>query len=252
MTDLSSDLASLRIDRTARGQECSSLWRWLVAGGLLLAIGGAGWWWMTRAVPLAVTMTAVEVRGAGGASGDEAVLNASGYVTARRRATVSSRVTGKVTAVYVDEGMSVSRGQVLARLDDSTAQAALALSEAELASVRTRLIETEVRIREAEVALGRQQSLATERLVAAADVDAATAQVDALRARLEAARQDVLVAERQVGVRRADLDDTVIRAPFSGKAVSKDAQPGEMVSPISAGGGFTRTGICTIVDMTSL
>ncbi|MGI8673081.1 MAG: efflux RND transporter periplasmic adaptor subunit [Luteitalea sp.] len=252
MTDLSSDLASLRIDRTARGQERSSLWRWLVVGGLLLAIGGAGWWWMTRAVPLAVTMTAVEVRGAGGASGDEAVLNASGYVTARRRATVSSRVTGKVTAVYVDEGMSVSRGQVLARLDDSTAQAALALSEAELASVRTRLIETEVRIREAEVALGRQQSLATERLVATADVDAATAQVDALRARLEAARQDVLVAERQVGVRRTDLDDTVIRAPFSGKAVSKDAQPGEMVSPISAGGGFTRTGICTIVDMTSL
>lgn len=252
MNDLSSDLASLRIDRSTRGRDRSTIWRSVLAALALAVLGGAGWWWMTRAVPLVVTTAPVEARGASGTSGDGAVLNASGYVTARRRATVSSRVTGKVTAVYVDEGMSVSKGQVLARLDDSTAQAALALSEAELGSARTRMLETAVRIKEAELALGRQQRLAADGVVAAAEVDTAHAQVDALRARLEAARQDVEVAERQVALRRTDLDDTVIRAPFSGKTVSKDAQPGEMVSPISAGGGFTRTGICTIVDMTSL
>jgi RND family efflux transporter MFP subunit len=113
-------------------------------------------------------------------------------------------------------------------------------------------VETEVRIREAEIAFGRQQRLAKEGVVPEADLDTATAQVDALRARLQAARQDVNVAEQQVALRQTDMADTVIRAPFSGMAVSKDAQPGEMISPVSAGGGFTRTGICTIVDMTSL
>jgi len=109
-----------------------------------------------------------------------------------------------------------------------------------------------VRIREADLALGRQRRLADEGVVAAADLDTASAQADALRARLAAARQEVRVAEEQVRLRRTDLDDLVIRAPFGGKAISKDAQPGEMISPVSAGGGFTRTGICTIVDMTSL
>jgi RND family efflux transporter MFP subunit len=220
---------------------------------LLLVAAAAGWWAWTRPRPTPVKVAAVVARRAGsqGAS-DEAVLNASGYVTARRRATVSSRITGKVVSIHVEEGMAVTQGQVLARLDDSTARALLQLAEAQLASSRTQLAETEVRIREAEVALGRQQRLAKDGLAPAADLDTATAQVDALRARLQAARQEVGVAEQQVAVRRTDLDDTIIRAPFSGKAVSKDAQPGEMISPVSAGGGFTRTGICTIVDMTSL
>ena len=148
--------------------------------------------------------------------------------------------------------MAVRQGQVLARLDDSTARAMLQLAEAQLASARNQLLETEVRIREADLLLGRQSRLAKEGVVPAADLDTATAQVDALRARLQAARTDVIVAEQQVALRRTDMDDTVIRAPFSGMAVSKDAQPGEMISPVSAGGGFTRTGICTIVDMTSL
>jgi RND family efflux transporter MFP subunit len=193
----------------------------------------------------------VDVRGAGDESA-RAVLNASGYVTARRRATVSARVTGRVAEVLVDEGMTIRQGQVLARLEDVTATPMLRLAEAQLASARTQLLETEVRIREADLALGRQRRLAEEGVVAAADLDTASAQADALRARLEAARQEVRVAEQQVVLRRTDLDDLVIRAPFSGRAISKDAQPGEMISPVSAGGGFTRTGICTIVDMTSL
>ncbi len=251
MNDLRTDLAALKLDRDARGRPSGGAARWIALALLVLA-AGAGWWYWRRPSAATVTTTPVVARGAGAAAGDEAVLNASGYVTARRRATVSSRITGKVVSVNVEEGMSVAQGQVLARLDDSTARAMLQLAEAQLGAARAQLLETEVRIREADLAFGRQQRLAKEGVVAAADLDTATAQLDAFRARLGAAREDVAVAERQVALRRTDLEDTVIRAPFGGKAVSKDAQPGEMISPVSAGGGFTRTGICTIVDMTSL
>ena len=252
VNDLSSDLASLKLDRDARGGSSRGAGRWVTLVVVLLLAAG-GWWYWTRPVTATVKTAAVIARtpGAAGAA-DEAVLNASGYVTARRRATVSSRITGKVVSVHVEEGMAVKEGQVLARLDDSTTQAMLQLAEAQLGSSRTQLAETEVRIREAEIALGRQQRLVKDGVVPEADLDTATAQVDALRARLQAARQDVIVAEQQVALRRTDMADTIIRAPFSGMAVSKDAQPGEMISPVSAGGGFTRTGICTIVDMTSL
>jgi RND family efflux transporter MFP subunit len=251
MNDLSADLASLRIDRDVRPHQTRPWAKWLGLFLLLAVVGVVVWWWLGRPQPVAVRIAPVEVRGAGDTSA-RAVLNASGYVTARRRATVSSRVTGRVVEVLVDEGMTIRQGQVLARLEDVTARAALRLAEAQLDAARTQLLETEVRIREADLALGRQRRLADEGVVAAADLDTASAQADALRARLEAARQDVRVAQEQVALRRTDLDDLVIRAPFSGKAISKDAQPGEMISPVSAGGGFTRTGICTIVDMTSL
>jgi RND family efflux transporter MFP subunit len=180
-----------------------------------------------------------------------AVLNASGRVTARRRATVSSNHR-KVVEVNVEEGMAVREGQVLARLDDSTLKAGLALATAQAAAARSGVLENEVRLAEAKVTLARRNQLFAEKLVTQADVDAATAEVDSLDARIAASREQVRVTERQIEVERTNLDDTVIRAPFSGIAISKDAQPGEMVSPVSAGGGFTRTGICTIVDMRSL
>jgi HlyD family secretion protein len=251
MNDLSADLASLRIDRDARPGPNRPWVRWTSLVLLALVASLAGWWWLTRDRPLAVRTAPVDVRGAGDTSA-RTVLNASGYVTARRRATLSSRVTGKVVAIYVDEGMSVRPGQVVARLDDNIAMAMLQLADAQLGSARTQLVETEVRIREADLRLGRQKRLADDGVIAAADLDTAMAEADALRARLDAARQEVHVAERQVALRKADVDDLVIRAPFGGKVVSKDAQPGEMISPVSAGGGFTRTGICTVVDMTSL
>ncbi|HUR36110.1 MAG TPA: efflux RND transporter periplasmic adaptor subunit, partial [Vicinamibacterales bacterium] len=180
------------------------------------------------------------------------VLNASGYVTARRRATVSSKITGKVIEVNVEEGMAIREGQILARLDDSQYRAALALAEAQAESARRNVRESEVRLNEARLALDRAQRLAADRLNTTADLDTARAQVDSYLARIDAGREQVRVAERQIDVERANLDNTVVRAPFSGVAVSKDAQPGEMVSPNSAGGGFTRTGICTLVDMRSL
>ena len=181
-----------------------------------------------------------------------AVLNASGYVTARRRATVSSKVTGKLVEVNVEEGMAVRENQVLARLDDATPRAALALARAQVEAARGALRESEVRLGEARLTLGRRRQLLGEGLMPQADVDQAQAEVDSLEARIAAAREQVAVAEAQASLQQTDLDNTIIRAPFGGVAVSKDAQPGEMVSPVSAGGGFTRTGISTIVDMSSL
>jgi len=141
---------------------------------------------------------------------------------------------------------------VLARLDDSNARAALLLVEAQAESARRAVAENEVRLGEARTTLGRRMQLLKDRVASQAEVDETQASVDSFEARLHAARQAVSVAERQIDVQRSELDSTIIRAPFSGMVISKDAQPGEMVSPVSAGGGFTRTGIGTIVDMRSL
>jgi RND family efflux transporter MFP subunit len=183
--------------------------------------------------------------------GDQTVLNASGYVTARRQATVSSKVTGKVEEVLIEEGMEVAAGQVLARLDDSNVSASVRLSEAQLAAARTELEETRVRRAEAQLDLDRVVNLVSEQVASQAELDRAQAQVDSLEARLESQSQAVSVAQRALAVARQSLDDTIIRAPFDGIVVAKNAQPGEMISPMSSG-GFTRTGIGTIVDMSSL
>jgi len=253
MTEKKTSLEDLRIADSARDGG-----RRRVVGALLLimviaALAVAAWWRFARPTAAAVRVEPVVERliGAGG-SGPGTVLNASGYVTARRRATVSSKVTGKVRGVFVEEGMAVREGQILARLDDTTATAILAVAVAELGAIRQSLAETEVRLKEAQVTLRRTRSLAADGIANQADLDAAQASVDALAARLVATREQVTVADAQVALRRTDLDDTTIRAPFSGVAITKDAQPGEMISPVSAGGGFTRTGICTIVDMRSL
>ncbi len=243
------DLSALKIDQSARaGSARRGLWLALLL--LLAAIGGGGWYWATtvRAMPVHVASVTADTTGAGAGT----VLNASGYVTARRRATVSSKVTGKVVEVFVEEGKNVREGQVLARLDDSQARAALALAEAQLGAARKGFAEDQARLREAEQNLERRQRLLTDRVVGRAEVDTAQSDVDAIKARIAYSQQQIAVAESQVQIRRTDLNDTVVRAPFSGVAISKDAQPGEMVSPVSAGGGFTRTGICTIVDMASL
>ncbi len=249
MQDLKQDLAALRIDRAPEGSGAGRWVKWIIGLLVLAAIGAGGWMWVVRERPAAVQAVSATPRVAGTQA---AVLNASGYVTARRRATVSSKITGKVMEVNVEEGMSVREGQVLARLDDANVRAALMLAEAQVEAARRNVAENEVRLAEARLTLGRRQQLVKDGIATQADVDQAQAEVDSISARIAAAREQIRVAERQVDVQQTDLDNTIIRAPFSGVAISKDAQPGEMVSPVSAGGGFTRTGISTIVDMRSL
>ena len=248
---MAASLDELKIDRSRGGRS----WVARIAGLLvILAIAGggglAGWrWWEEARIPVVRTAA---VRQTVAADGQPTVLNASGYVTARLQSTVSSKITGRILEVLVEEGMAVSEGQVLARLDDTTERSYLALAEAQLGAARGALAELEVRQVEARLDLDRQRRLLEQRLIGQADLDTAQAEADFLQARIANQREQVNVADRELDVRRTALDDTVIRAPFSGVAISKDAQPGEMISPVSAGGGFTRTGVCTIVDMSSL
>lgn len=243
-------LDSLKIDRSGHQDKPGRTWLWISAAVLLLAIGGIVAGTLLRPSELAVqTARAVEIAGG---SGKLTVLNASGYVTARRQATVSSKVTGKVVEVLIEEGLAVDEGQLLARLDDSLTTANLRLAEAQAASAEKQLEETRVRIREARLDFDRMSRLTADEVASKQDLDRAEAQLQSLEARLVVFEQEVDVARRAVVLRRQELDDTEIRAPFAGIVVSKNAQPGEMISPVSAGGGFTRTGICTIVDMDSL
>ncbi len=243
------NLADLRIQRKDSSPSASK--PWVIAVALLvLALIAMVVWWVARPKPLPVrTVAAREVARA---TSDHTVLNASGYVTARREATVSAKITGKVVEVLIEEGLKVKEGQVLARLDDTNVQTSLRLAQAQWVSATNMLAETKVRIREAEQELERQIGLLKNKIATQADYDHAEAAALALKAHLVQQQADVTVAERQVAYWEQQLDDTIIRAPFAGIVTSKNAQPGEMISPISAGGGFTRTGICTIVDMESL
>lgn len=250
MSNLKDDLASLRIDQKARaGTGRRGVWITVVLVVAVIAV--AGWVWATRVEAIPVKASAVVAQTGGGAAAG-AVLNASGYVTARRRATVSSKVTGKVLEVFVEEGNLVHKGQILAKLDDAQMRASLAVGEAQLETSRRGAAEDEARLREAELTLARREQLVKEQVISKSELDAARAEVESLKARIAVAEQQVRVSESLVNQRKTDLVDMDVRAPFDGVAISKDAQPGEMISPVSAGGGFTRSGIATIVDMSSL
>jgi len=241
-------LEQLRIDRSSATERRSRSWV-LVAVLILLLIGGGAAWWFNRPKTVAVRTVAVQETFPGD---QRTLLNASGYVTARRVATVSSKVSGKVVEVLVEEGMKVEAGQILARLDSSNAEKSLQLAEAQWESARKALDETKANLEQAEREFRRTTQLAADKIASQADLDRTEAEAKSLRARLAKQTADVSVAEREVAVWKQQLDDTIIRAPFAGIVTSKNAQPGEMISPMSAGGGFTRTGICTVVDMSSL
>jgi RND family efflux transporter MFP subunit len=243
-------LDRLKIDRTQPAPASRS--GWLLALAILVAIGGVAWWWMHRAPAIEVATATVREQAAGG--GDSAgatLLNASGYVTARRAATVSAKVTGKVTEVLVEEGMSVNAGAVLARLDDANVQAGLHLAEARVVSTRRIMEETEPTLAFARLELERFTKLKSSNVSSQQELAKAESEVRMLEARMARQAAEVVEAERQVDEWKQQVADTTVRAPFSGVITTKDAQPGEMISPMSSG-GFTRTGICTVVDMSSL
>jgi RND family efflux transporter MFP subunit len=219
-----------------------------VAIGAVVVLALLAGYFLMRGKPLVVDTVAAA---APPASGQGTLLNASGYVVARRVATVASKVTGRLIEVDVDEGAEVQAGQVLARLDPVTVTAGFDVARRQQEAAARDLKEIEVRLEDARRMFARNQELKARSLIAQSVLDTSGADMHALEARLEAARAQLAVAASVVHQRQQDLDDLVIRAPFSGVAISKDAQPGEMVSPISAGGGFTRTGIATIVDMDS-
>ena len=243
------NLSDLKIDHQARSNDGGGRRLLLIAAAVLVTIAVIA---ILIVGGTSVTTVEVAIARAAPTGGAATVLNASGYVEPRRKATVSSKITGKVTEVLVDEGMAVEEGQILAQLDDSDARRRYEAIRAERDVSRAAIEELEVNLADAERTLRRTNELRDQGVASVQDLDSATAAVDALRAKLRVARSSLDAARAQLAVSAQDLENYTVRAPFAGIAVSKDAQPGEMVSPVSAGGGFTRTGISTIVDMESL
>lgn len=240
-------LRDLRIDRRPGAARPKSRRKWVVLAALAALVVLLFAWRSGRPTPVdtSVARSAAE-------AGPPTLLDASGFVTARRIATVSSKVTGRVAEVLIEEGLKVEEGQLLARLDATDANAQLELATAQLASSESQLAEARTQLALAETTLTRQQELLGRRLVAQSAFDQAKADRDARAARLASLQKAVDVARDQRALTAIGVDNTQIRAPFSGVIVAKAAQPGEMISPVSAGGGFTRTGIGTLVDMDSL
>ena len=252
MSDSDQLIDQLKIDDSAREQPKS---RWVLPTIALLGLAFtavAVWFWLNDANAVEVTVVSPEMIETGASAPAASVLDASGFVVARRQATVAAEVTGKLTDVQVEEGMRVEAGQVLAQLDDATERARLELSRARLASAERTVREIQVRLNDAERTQQRLDQLRQRELVSQADLDQADTSVNSLSAQLDSARQQVQVARREVELQEQLLDELTVRAPFAGVIIARAAQVGEMVSPISAGGGFTRTGIATIVDMDSL
>jgi RND family efflux transporter MFP subunit len=246
-------LKQLKIDRSDDPEPGSHRYLALLGGLAAVLVVAALLFFFLRsnAIPVSVAIARQEGGGSSGSPGTP-LLDASGYVVARRQATVSAKITGKVTEVLIEEGQHVDKGAVVGRLDDTNIRAALGQSIAQLEYSKASLDQVKVNLANAERDYNRKSELFAQHFVSQSDLDNVKTTLDALRAQLVTAQRSVQVSERGVDSARRNLDDTVVRAPFSGVITVKAAQPGEIVSPISAGGGFTRTGIGTIVDMESL
>jgi RND family efflux transporter MFP subunit len=243
------DLSSLRITDTHRKSGGGKGKRLGVIALVLIVLAGiaAAAYAFRNQKPVVEVVTAAKAD-----AGDrQSLLNASGYVTPRRRATIAAKITGRVTGVFFDEGTHVHEGQLLATLDDSDVKRALDSAKADRDSAQAAIADLVVQLKNSKIELRRAQELQKAGVQTQEALDNASMAADSLSAKIDLAKQQVIGSEARIREAQQAVDNTVIRAPFDGIVVSKDAQVGEMVSPISAGGGFTRTGIATIVDMNS-
>jgi RND family efflux transporter MFP subunit len=250
MDDKSALLNQLRIDRGDPSAPSRAGKLWLAGIVTVLGVAAIVAWFWSR--PGAVRVHVASAQPIAGSASAGSILDASGYVVARRQATVASKITARMVELDIEEGDHVKAGQIIAKLDDTNIRAALNQSSAQLDFAKASLAETQVNLANAQRDYERQKSLLPGHFVSQAAVDNSQTTLDGLRAQLATQRSNVDVVAEGMKVAQRNLDDTIIRAPFSGIVTVKAAQPGEMVSPISAGGGFTRTGIGTIVDMDSL
>lgn len=250
-TQRQADLNSLKIDPSLRDAGGGHASRWIIIVVLLILVSAGGLLWFTKRDRV-MEVALVQVRKTEAASRDTAVLSASGYVEARRQATVSSKITGQVVELFVEEGMEVVEGQVLARLDDSEARAQAENARVQIEVARASIPELTIRVEDAERTYKRMATLFENAAISEEERDQAKTRMESLQAQLGIAQSQLALAESAHAVALRHLDNYTIRAPFPGIAISKDAQVGEMISPVSAGGGYTRTGISTIVDMASL
>jgi RND family efflux transporter MFP subunit len=252
LMDKSDLLKELRIDQRQREDTGGGArWPWIAGvAALVLVLLGGGAWWMFGGQRFDVqAATAIAPTASGG---DTAVLQATGYVTARRQATVSAQITGTLLEVPIEEGEHVDKDQVLARLDDTAQKAALAQAQAQQQAAQATLAQFSAQLAQARRDLKRQQDMIGRHLTSQQALEIAQTQVATVGAQFEAQRKQIALTVATVKSAQVQLDYCTVRAPFAGVIIAKNAQVGEIVSPFSAGGGFTRTGVGTLVDMDSL
>ncbi|MTJ80065.1 MAG: efflux RND transporter periplasmic adaptor subunit [Telmatospirillum sp.] len=255
MDDRNELLEGLRLDRRPAGTKGRGPGRFVAIGLGALALAAVGVGAVLLWPPAAVPVAYAEVRApdkAAGAGATASSLDASGYVVARRQATVAAKITARVTEILIEEGLHVKSGQVMARLDDSNTLAALAQARAQLAQAEANRSAARTALRDEEPIFRRREGLSRQGWVSGADLDEERAKYDAALEALSVAEKTLDVARAALAVAERNQEDTIVRAPYDGVITVKAAQPGEVVSPLSAGGGFTRTGIGTLVDMDSL
>ena len=244
-------LKELRIDRGAA--EPPSRKPWLAIVGVLVVLGiGAGAWFALSGSGATPVHTATAQAMTSQAAASASVLDATGYVTARRSATVSAQITGTLTQVLIEEGDHVQSGQVIATLDDTAQRALLAQSQAQLHSAQAQLVQSQAQLAQSKRDLKRMEDMVGRKLVSEQQTEQARTQVETQSAQVVAQQKQIDLATAGVAAAQVQLDYCTVHAPFTGVVIAKAAQVGEIVSPLSAGGGFTRTGVGTIVDMDSL
>lgn len=254
MNDKSHLLQQLRIDREIPPAPPKGISRnWWIAIAVAL-IGPAGWFAATRSVvvPVKVTVARAQASNQGGTTSNGSILDASGYVVARRQATVSAKVTGKLAQLFIEEGQHVKEGDVLAKLDDTNTMAELKRATASLAQAETMVVQTRVIANDLAPTYQRNQMQAAEQLISRDTLEASKTSYDLQQKELAVAEASLKILRAELEVAQRNEDDTVVLAPYTGVITTKNAQQGEIISPLSAGGGFTRTGIGTLVDMDSL
>lgn len=255
-------LRSLRIVRSDRTERAASREEIRSASRIKLAIfctaialmSGLVGFWIAHQNPRVEIASAPRSARAGGpvqaAVSDELV--ASGYVVARRRATVAAEVTGRVVSVVVEEGQKVGKGQLLATIDGDAARAALSSSVARSTAMSAGAASVAAELADAKRILVRSEALRQSGFVTSADFTRNMAHVTSLEAQQRQATANATAFRADARAAQVELAKYQIRAPFAGVVIDQNAQPGEIISPISAGSSFTRSGICTLVDMDSL
>jgi RND family efflux transporter MFP subunit len=248
------DLAKLKINRDAPSPpERRALRRNLILFVIALIVVALTLAMMrARNVPQVQVLT-VTSSGGSASGGGATSVTANGYVAARTKASVSAKIPGRLAYLSVSEGSSVKQGDIIARLDNADYQAAVAQAQANVATADASIIEARADRDQLAREANRIRDIRTRNanLISEQDLESATSRAAQAAARANAADARKKSAEAALRMAEANMDNTIIRAPFSGTVLRKDAEVGEVVAP-SVGGGLTRGAVVTLADLQTL